>query len=111
MSMDPNDLSNLVVPLPEDIQRAKDFGDFSLTRRLIHQKLNNARISEVLKDRLQTELKVLTVFEAKQYPYEETKALEMMQQSFVDFQREELDRLVEAGEVEWIYLNGKKSFP
>ena len=33
-----------------------------------------------------------------------------MQQSFVDFQREELDRLVEAGEVEWIYLNGK-SFP
>ena len=65
VSMDPNDLSNLVVPLPEDIQRAKDFGDFSLTRRLIHQKLNNARISEVLKDRLQTELKVLTVFEAK----------------------------------------------
>lgn len=110
MSMDPNDLSNLVVPLPEDIQRAKDFGDFSLTRRLIHQKLNNARISEVLKDRLHTELKVLTVFEAKQYPYEETKALEMMQQSFVDFQREELDRLVEAGEVEWIYLNGKKVF-
>ena len=71
--MDPNDLSNLVVPLPEDIQRAKDFGDFSLTRRLIHQKLNNARISEVLKDRLQTELKVLTVLKQSNIPMKKRK--------------------------------------
>ena len=43
--MDPNDLSNLVVPLPEDIQRAKDFGDFSLTRRLIQSEVETMPVS------------------------------------------------------------------
>ncbi|KAF1302243.1 transglutaminase-like domain-containing protein [Candidatus Enterococcus willemsii] len=105
-----NELSYLSVPIPEDIQRAKDYGDISLAKKLIAHKLNKSQTSATLKRRLEGELAILTVLEANQYPFDEQEACRLMEEAFENFEPQELEDIVVSADVEWIYHEGQKYY-
>lgn len=112
--MEPFELNEIAfqsAPLPEDIQRAKDFGDFELSRKLIENKLNKPQTSETLKKRLTIEKMILEVLEnAQQYPFNEAEAAQLMKEAFADFDPQELLDIVSSADVEWIYQQGERCY-
>lgn len=105
-----NEISYLTVPLPEDIQRAKDQGDLVLVKKLIAKRLTSDRMSQTLKRRLEAELVILNVLKNDQFPFSEAEALKLMEAAFEDFSEAELYELVESNDVEWLYMEGKKYY-
>lgn len=107
---DVNDIRCLSTPLPEDIQQVKSVGDYGLAKELIKERLLSTRMSKTLKKRLTMELEVLKALESDQYPFSEKEALKMMEDAFVDFHSTELQTLVKAGEIDWVYKMGERYY-
>lgn len=105
-----NKIDYLSVPLPSDIQRAKETGDFTLATQLIQAKLAFDKTSQTLRRRLEGELAVLEVLKEDQFPYDEQTAQEKMAAAFTHYQESELVELVLQNQVGWIYRKGKKHF-
>lgn len=101
-------LTALAVELPEDIARLKAFGDFKRAVQVIDRRLEKD-IPQIMRERLLLEKEILAQLPA-QYPYSETKALEMLKETFRDFTDEEMEELLVSGAFEWIYLDGVKHF-
>lgn len=98
-------LRYLAVPLPEDLQRLKDYGDFARLERVIDLRLA-APIPDALRARLALEKEILRTLPG-QYPYGEAEALSLAQQTFRDFTADELSALRDENAVDWIYVSGQ----
>ena len=103
------DLSYLSYPLPPDIQRLYEAGDFARMDRVIRLRLDDPRVPEALKARLrvQTELAYEIL---RAYPYTQAQMLEILQSHVKDFEEEELETLRDDGTLDWRYVNGEVRF-
>lgn len=100
---------NLLIPLPEDVLRAKHAGEFELCLRLIDRKLASPRTSEMLKARLEYEKQTLPRL-IKRYPYDRKAALEVAQKRISGFTEAELDEAEMEGQVDYIFVKGEKRY-
>ena len=100
---------DLSYPLPPDIQRLYEAGDFARMDRVIRLRLDDPRVPEALKARLrvQTELAYEIL---RAYPYTQAQMLEILQSHVKDFEEEELETLRDDGTLDWRYVNGEVRF-
>ena len=98
----------LKVNLPEDIIKLKYFGDFDGVLRLIDKRLQSD-IPTALKNRLKIEKDIIAVLR-RQYPYTFQEALSIMKENIKGFTKEELIKLKDESEADWIFVNGKVYF-
>ncbi len=103
-----SDVESLSVPLPEDIEKVKWYGDFAQAAKMIDLRLKTD-IPEALKKRLRYEKEILSRIPA-QYSYSWQDALKLLQEKLIDFKEEELTRLWEENAAEWIYIKGQIHF-
>lgn len=99
-------IKSLNLPLPEDVRKAKDFGDFDRANHLIDLYLQDAFTPECMKERLITEKEILRRLPLA-YPYDENSALELIHKEIPDFTKEELHAYEDCKGADWIYINGK----
>ncbi len=99
-------IETLNIALPEDIQKAKDFGDFERVNRLIDLYLNDSLTPKCMQDRLLTEQEIIKRLPLN-YPYSEEEALLMIQKEIPDFTMEELHHYEDIHAADWIYVNGQ----
>lgn len=99
------DLETLAVELPEDIARLKASGNLELANRLIERRLQKD-IPQMMKKRLLLEQEIMRQMPAS-YPFDWQSAVEAAQEMFRDFTEKELQKLLEEGAFEWIYINGE----
>ena len=97
------DLSYLSYPLPPDIQRLYEAGDFARMDRVIRLRLDDPSVPEALKARLrvQTELAYEIL---RAYPYTQAQMLEILQSHVKDFEEEELETLRDDGTLQGYLL-------
>lgn len=103
-----SDVEYLHIPLPEDIEKVKWYGDFDQAARMIDLRLQTD-IPEALKKRLRYEKEILSRIPS-QYPYTWEEALALLQEKLTDFKEEELTSLWEENAAEWIYIKGQIHF-
>lgn len=100
------DLKYLAVPLPEDVQKLKGYGDMDRLKRVIDRKLGKD-IPYALRQRLLLEKEILALWPGC-YPHTQKKALQMLRETFGgDFSEQELEFLRDDDAVEWAYINGE----
>ena len=105
-----HDLSYLRIPLPEDIQRLKAYGDYKGAFQRIDRLLEQEKVSAAMKERLRMEKEILHIMEGPEYPFSFTQAADVMRKNIRDFQEMELTELKENGDVDWIYKDGEVYF-
>ena len=98
-------LDALTVELPEDIARLKAMGHLKLAKRVIEKRLEKD-LPEALRERLLLEREIIARL-PEQYPHSWQSAINMMKETFADFENEELDDLLVEGAFEWICINGE----
>lgn len=104
-----NDLAYLSVPLPEDVVKLKNFGDFAGAEKLIDYLLAT-EIPDALRKRLEIEKDVIRIVGINEYPFDFAEANKMMKETFKDYQEQELTTLKESGLVDWLYIEGTPHF-
>lgn len=104
-----NDLAYLSVPLPEDVVKLKNFGDFAAAEKLINYLLST-EIPDALRKRLEIEKDVIRIVGINEYPFDFAEANKMMGETFKDYDERELTELKESGLVDWLYVEGKTHF-
>ena len=80
------DLKYLSVPLPEDVQKLKYFGDFKRLNRVIDRKLEKD-IPNALRQRLLLEKEIMALW-PRAYPHDQAEALRQLRECFGDFSKE-----------------------
>ena len=103
------DLSYLSYPLPPDIQRLYEAGDFARMERVIRQRLDDPHVPEALKARLRVQLDMAYEI-PRAYPYTQAQMLEILQSKVKDFKEEELETLRDDGTLDWRYVDGEVRF-
>ena len=103
------DLSYMKIPLPEDVLKLKNYGDFSGAQKMIDHFMTKD-IPNALRKRLEIEKDVLKVMGGNEYPYTYEEALEIMTSHLRDFKEEELQYLKEISAADWIYVDGTVHF-
>ncbi|MGX7262405.1 transglutaminase domain-containing protein [Enterococcus crotali] len=103
------DLKYMSVPLPEDVIKLKNYGDFEGADKLIQHLLSND-IPESLRKRLEIEQDIIRIVGINEYPFDFVEANKMMKETFKDYQDHELTHLKETGKVDWLYIDGKIHF-
>lgn len=99
------DIRYLSVPLPEDIEKLKWFGDFERAQKVIDMRLEKD-IPNALRKRLILEKEILARM-SESYIYSQEEGLRLMQEAVSDVTEEELEKLRDEGAVEWIYVYGQ----
>ena len=103
------DLSYLRYPLPPDVQRLFEAGEFARMERVITRRLADPRTPETLKKRMTFQLAI-----AKQipcdYPHTRSTLLAKLQEKLRDFTAEELETLRDDGTLDWRYVEGECRF-
>lgn len=95
----------LAVPLPEDIQRLKYFGDEKLLCEAIDKRIASG-VPKPLEKRLEME-KIIMKSWVEEFIHDEEEALKICMDQIRDFTREELHELRITNAVEWAYIGGK----
>ena len=103
------DLSYMKIPLPEDVLKLKNYGDFAGAQKMIDHFMTKD-IPNALRKRLEIEKDVLKVMGGNEYPYKYEEALEIMTSHLRDFKEEELQYLKEISAADWIYVDGTVHF-
>lgn len=103
------DLSYMKIPLPEDVLKLKNYGDFAGAQKMIDHFMTKD-IPNALRKRLEIEKDVLKVMSGNEYPYTYEEALEIMTTHLRDFKEEELQYLKEISAADWIYVDGTVHF-
>lgn len=103
------DLSYMKIPLPEDVLKLKNYGDFAGAQKMIDHFMTKD-IPNALRERLEIEKDVLKVMGGNEYPYTYEEALEIMTSHLRDFKEEELQYLKEISAADWIYVDGTVHF-
>lgn len=104
------DLSYMKIPLPEDVLKLKNYGDFAGAQKMIDHFMTKD-IPNALRKRIEIEKDVLKVMGGNEYPYTYEEALEIMTSHLRDFKEfEELQYLKEISAADWIYVDGTVHF-
>ncbi len=103
------DLSYLRYPLPPDVQRLFEAGDFSRMERVIAARLADPRTPETLKKRLTFQLAIAREIPVA-YPLTRSALLAQLQAAVRDFLPEELEALRDDGTLDWRYVEGEVHF-
>ncbi|MDE6108650.1 MAG: transglutaminase-like domain-containing protein, partial [Oscillospiraceae bacterium] len=103
-----DDYRFLHLPLPADVERLRQAGDIEGCRRLICAYLNRG-CGETLAARLRCEENRLGRLEDN-YPYNKAAALALLREEWADCTEEQFDALVDAGRIDWRYINGEKRY-
>lgn len=98
----------LNVGLPEDILRYKLHGDFASALRLIDLRLKG-RIPDALRKCLIVERELISRL-GDDYPFSEAEALARIRKDIPDFIDAEFHAMVDAGRIDWIYINGEAHY-
>ena len=101
-----SDLTYLAVPLPEDVLKAKGYGDFHLANAIIDRRLASDRTPDAIKKRLELEKMILEQL-PREYPYSEEEALKALREAVGDVSVEEFHDLRLDNRIDWIYVNGE----
>lgn len=101
-------LKSLQVPLPEDIEKLKGHGDFSLAIKTIDLRLEED-LPKILIDRLILEKEILNRIQGE-YPYGEKEALALLKDVFYDVTEEDLKDLRKEDAADWYYVDGELHF-
>ena len=103
------DLSFMKIPLPEDVLKLKNFGDYEGALKMINHFLGKD-IPVALRKRLEIEQEIIRVIGIDEYPFSYEDALEILRKNIRDFKDEELQELKEIGAADWIFIDGKVHF-
>lgn len=102
-------LNSLIYDLPDDILKSKLAGDFSGALRKIDARLKKENITPMLRDRLTVEKGLIERLEIR-YPYTREQAVEYANTRISNFTYEEFDAFEDAGDIDFIYVNGEKKY-
>ena len=103
------DLSHLRYPLPPDVQRLFEAGDFARMERVIALRLADPRVPEPLKARLRFQLDIAREL-PRAYPHTQAALLAQLTERIADFAPEELEALRDDGTLDWRYVGGEVRF-
>lgn len=98
----------LRIPIPEDILRLENYGDFNHALDAIDVRLKQ-NIPQALKERLQLERARIDRLK-REYIYSYDEALSIMQKEIADFKADELDKLKTEGYADWAFVYGSIKF-
>ena len=98
----------LNVGLPDDILRRKQYGDFEGALRLIDLRLAGD-IPEALRCCLIAQREIIKRLPVD-YPYSLDEALAIIRGDIPDFTECEFNDMVDAGKIDWIYINGESRY-
>lgn len=101
-----SDLEYLSYPLPPDVQRLFEAGDFARMARVIDKLLVDARVPKCLHDRLRFQLEIAKLT-PKYYPYSKAELLERLREKIPDITPEEIEDLRDDGTLDWRYIDGE----
>lgn len=97
------------VPLPEDVIKLKNYGDFETAEKRIDYLLEN-ELPHALRKRLEIEKDIIRIVGINEYPFDSKEANKLMKETFKAYQEPELTVLKETGKVDWLYIDGKVHF-
>lgn len=103
------DIELLNLPLPEDLLKVKGYGDYDRLNRMLEIRLADESLPTALRARLRLEQRMIERI-PREYPYDFAGALELLQSELEGFTAQELEACVDAGRVDFIYLNGEMRF-
>ncbi|MCA5012533.1 MULTISPECIES: transglutaminase-like domain-containing protein [unclassified Enterococcus] len=103
------DLKYMSVPLPEDIIKLKNYGDFTGAEKMIEHLLAK-EIPQALRKRLEIEQDIIRIVGINEYPFDFEEANKMMKETFSNYQEQELTDLKETGKVDWLFIDGNIHF-
>jgi len=103
------DLSYLRYPLPPDVQRLFEAGDFARMERVIARRLADPKTPEALHKRLAFQIAIARELPAS-YPFTRLALLKRLQETIRDFTSEELEELRDDGTLDWRYVEGEVRF-
>ena len=103
------DLSCLSYPLPPDVRRLYEAGDFGRMELVIRRRLDDPCVPEALKARLRVQLEMAYEI-PRAYPYTRAQMLDILQKNVSGFAEEELETLRDDGTLDWRYVNGDVRF-
>lgn len=103
------DLSCLSYPLPPDVRRLYEAGDFDRMELVIRRRLDDPCVPEALKARLRVQLEMAYEI-PRAYPYTRAQMLDILQKNVSGFAEEELETLRDDGTLDWRYVNGEVRF-
>jgi len=101
-----DNLDFLACPLPEDIRRLVDYGDFDRAERLIALRLKDPRVPEVIKKRLAYQRLMNRDIQGA-YTFTPEEALSRLQAKVADISQEEMETLRDDGTLDWAYIKGQ----
>ena len=103
------DLKVLSIPLPEDLLKVKGYGDYARLKRMLDLRIADERLPRDLRTRLRLERRMIERI-PEAYPHDTAAALQMLRDALEGFTAAELEDFIDAGKVDFIYLNGEMRF-
>lgn len=94
------DLSCLSYPLPPDVRRLYEAGDFGRMELVIRRRLDDPCVPEALKARLRVQMEMAYEI-PRAYPYTRAQMLDILQKNVSGFAEEELETLRDDGTLDW----------
>lgn len=104
-----DELKTLSIPLPEDIRKVKGCGDYERLNRMLDLRIADEKLPVALRTRLRLEKRIVERIPGE-YPYDFDAALQMLRDEIEGFTAEELNAAIDAGKVDFIFLNGAVRF-
>lgn len=101
-----NNLEYLSYPLPPDIRRMSEAGDFVRMEKVIADRLNDPCVPKCLHDRLRFELEIARLT-PRYYPYSKAELMTLLREKVPDITDEEIEALRDDGTLDWRYINGE----
>jgi hypothetical protein len=103
-----DNIKYLRIPIPEDILKLENYGDFNHALDAIDVRLKQ-NIPQALRGRLELE-KIRISRLIGEYIYSYDEALSIMQKEIADFKAGELDKLKAEGYADWAFAYGSIKF-
>lgn len=104
-----SDLSYLRYPLPPDVLRLFEAGDFARMERVIAQRLSDPHVPRALHERMRFQLHIAREIPAA-YPHTQAALLAQLKAQVKDFEATELEALRDDGTLDWRYVEGEVRF-
>ncbi|MDD4081520.1 MAG: transglutaminase domain-containing protein, partial [Eubacteriales bacterium] len=101
-----DNLDFLAFPLPEDIRRLVDYGDFDRAEKLIALRIADPRVPELLKKRLDYQRLMNRDLKAD-HPFTPQEALSRLQSKVKGITFQEMESPRDDGTLDWIYVDGQ----
>ncbi len=100
-----SNLEFLNYPLPPDIRRLSEAGDFARMEKVIAQRLDDPCVPQCLRDRLRFEREIARLT-PRYYPYTKEELMQRLEKLIPDITGEEIEQLRDDGTLDWRYIDG-----